>query len=213
MASLRSTVSCTLSTHGLTLMRGPDPVIEGLDWQAASGGISWVVGENGSGKSTLLRALAGRLKPAAGDVRFDPTPSLPKRSFVWYHPHMQPPDEARAADWARLVRAVVPVGVPPSLAPQLRPRQRFGEVSTGERKRLLLEALLRLSAPVYLLDEPLEHLSPDGKARLAERLMMLARDAVVVVATNQGAAADMGGHLGAGVLNLLGGGAWSYRDQ
>ncbi|MEJ2367926.1 MAG: ABC transporter ATP-binding protein, partial [Acidobacteriota bacterium] len=99
------------------------------------------------------------------------------------------------------------------LAPQLRPRQRFGEVSTGERKRLLLEALLRLSAPVFLLDEPLEHLSPDGKARLIERLPMLARDAVVVVATNPGAAADTGGHLGAGVLNLLGGGAWSYQDQ
>lgn len=195
-------------------MRGPDTVIENLDWQASSGGIAWVVGENGSGKSTLLRALAGRLRPVAGDVRVEPAPAVSVRSsrpFVWYHPHMQPPAETRATDWTRLFQSLVPAGVPPSLTPRLRPRQRLGEVSTGQRKRLLLEALLRLTAPVYLLDEPLEHLSPDGKARLTERLTQLAREAVVVVATNQGAAAEMEGEMGGGVLHLLGGGEWSYR--
>lgn len=211
MESLRSTVTRTLSVHGLTVMRGRDTVVENLDWQATAGGINWVVGENGSGKSTLLRTLAGRLRPVAGDVRLDPALSR-GRAFVWYHPHMQPPDETRVADWARLVQVLVPVGVPPSLAPRLRPRQRFGEASTGERKRLLLEALLRLTAPVYLLDEPLEHLSPEGKARLSERLTILARDAVVVVATNQGAVTETAGAFGSRVLNLLGGGAWSCGE-
>lgn len=206
-----------LSVHGLTLARGRDTVIEALDWQATAGGVAWVIGENGSGKSTLLRALAGRLKPAAGWMRFEPD-TFGVRSFVWYHPHMQPPDETRVADWNRLVQALVPVGTPPSLAPELRSRQRFGEVSTGERKRELLEALLRLAAPVYLLDEPFEHLSPDGKARLTERLTRLAREAVVVVATNQGAVTEVAGgfgsdELGVGVLKLLGGGAWRYQDS
>ncbi|MEJ2216921.1 MAG: ABC transporter ATP-binding protein [Gemmatimonadota bacterium] len=202
----------TISTRGLTLVRGRDTVIDGLDWQATSGAIAWIVGENGSGKSTLLRALAGRLRPVAGDVRVEPTAPRSERTFVWYHPHMQPPAETRAADWARLVNGIVPAGVPPSLTPQLRPRQRFGAVSTGERKRLLLEALLRLTAPVYLLDEPLEHLSPDGKVRLTERLTTLAHDAVVVVATNQGAAAEMADDFGGGVLHLLGGGAWRFNE-
>lgn len=201
-----------MSTRGLTLVRGRDTIIENLDWQAASGGIAWIVGENGSGKSTLLRALAGRLRPAAGQVRVEPTSPRSEGTFVWYHPRMQSPHETRVADWARLVNGIVPSGVPPSLAPQLRPRQRLGAVSTGERKRLLLEALLRLTASVYLLDEPLEHLSPAGKVRLTERLTMLAQGAVVVVATNQGAAAEMADDFGGGVLHLLGGGAWRFNE-
>jgi len=211
MESLRGTLNPTISTHGLTLRRGPDTVIDGLDWRAAAGGIAWVVGENGSGKSTLLSALAGRLKPAVGDVRFDPAPVEGERPVVWYHPHMLPPGETRVADWARLMDVLVPVGAAPSISPALRPRQRLSQVSTGERKRLLLEAFLRLTAPVYLLDEPLEHLSPEAKAELMERLLALARDAVVVVATNQGAAADLADDFGPGVLNLLGGGAWRWR--
>ncbi|MCA5893369.1 ATP-binding cassette domain-containing protein [Isoptericola sp. NEAU-Y5] len=45
------------------------PVLGGLDLRVSDGVRLGVVGENGSGKTTLLHLLAGRLAPAAGEVR------------------------------------------------------------------------------------------------------------------------------------------------
>jgi ABC-type Mn2+/Zn2+ transport system ATPase subunit len=194
----------TIELRGLTLTHAGAPVVRALDWRAEAGTIAWVVGENGSGKSTLLSALAGRLTAAAGMVRLEPASG----QVVWYHPRMAPPPETRVRDWHRLVSALVPEGCPPSLEPELRPRQRLGEVSTGEQRRLLLETLLRRKARFYLLDEPFEHLSPAAKASLTERLRERAQASVVIVATNQGTAAEGAAADGPPALRLLGGGAW-----
>lgn len=44
-------------------------VLRGVTFTASAGDRVGLVGENGTGKSTLLRVLAGRLAPAAGEVR------------------------------------------------------------------------------------------------------------------------------------------------
>lgn len=201
--------SRVLAVVGLTLERNRRPVVRGLDWEASRGFIRWVVGENGSGKSTLLGALAGRVRAAAGTVEYPWGASVGAGDIVRYHPAMEPPPEARVRDWCRLVDALVPPGAGPSVAPELPGRQRLGDLSTGERKRLVLEALLRRPAGLYLLDEPFEHLSPEAKRLLTLRMEAAARDAVVVVATNQGAAAELGPGSAGEVLRLLGEGTWS----
>jgi len=179
-----------------------------LCWEAAPGGINWVVGENGSGKSTLLGALGGRVPAAAGDIRYPWEGGLRAGTLVRFHPAMEPPPEARVRDWRRLAAALAPPGGDPPLAPDLPPEQHLGDLSTGERKRLVLEALVSRPARLYLLDEPFEHLSPDARLRLTSRLEALAGRAVVVVATNQGAVAEPGPAGSPGVLRLLGDGTW-----
>ncbi len=111
----------------------------------------------------------------------------------------------------RSVRAAdAPAPPPTSLWPAVAPGRRIGRLSTGERKRLLLDPVLRRPGPI-VLDEPFEHLSPDARTRLHHHLRERARRALVVVATNEGldrAAGDAGLRLRDGVATpLTGGGA------
>lgn len=47
------------------------PILGGVDFRAAPGRVTAILGANGAGKSTLLRVLSGDLKPDAGEVRFE----------------------------------------------------------------------------------------------------------------------------------------------
>lgn len=166
--------------------RGRRVIVEGLDLDHRPGAVAWLVGENGGGKTTLLRVLAGLDAPAAGSVRHGGDGGAPAaRSY--YHPDMRLPRGARVADWhAMVARLGLPEQEAPGLAPPFaRPGVRAEELSTGEEKRLVLDAILANGRDHVFLDEPFEHLSPEGKELLAGRLGRLARARVVVVATNQ----------------------------
>lgn len=205
---MRDAVSPGLEVSGLTLKRRRRLVVMNLDWTFLPGDVRWVIGENGSGKSTLLAALAGRVRPAGGAIHHRWRREGGPTRITWYSPHMDLPREARVRDWLSLVVGLVPATADPGLAPDLPPDQRLGTLSTGERKRLLLDALLRTRSGLYLLDEPHEHLSRSARARLTRCLSDLAREAVVVVATHQGVPSPAPPRLGGVPLSLLGGGAW-----
>jgi ATPase subunit of ABC transporter with duplicated ATPase domains len=66
-------VSATLVVSGLTVVRGPLLVLDGIDLTVAPGSRIGVVGPNGVGKSTLLSCLAGQLEPDAGNVHLAPS--------------------------------------------------------------------------------------------------------------------------------------------
>lgn len=175
-----------LTVEGLEVRRGRRVIVRGLSFEHAPGSVVWVVGENGAGKTSLLRVLAGLELPTAGRVqrRGGPEPQAPP---TYFHPDMRLPERVRVTDWQALVaRLGLPERETPGLVP---PFARAGvtaaELSTGEEKRLALDALLSNGRAFVFLDEPFEHLSPEGKDLLADRMRRLAEDRVVVVATNQ----------------------------
>lgn len=173
-----------LELTDLTVRRGPNPVVAGLDLAIRAGAIFWIVGPNGAGKTSLLRVMAGLDPPRAGAVRRLPAPGAP---FLYFQSEMRLPPSATVGDWEALVLRLLPsgsAGVRTPLWPDVRAGRRVGRLSTGERKRLLLDALFRRPGSL-LLDEPFEHLSPGAKADLARLLEARARTDVVVVATNQ----------------------------
>ncbi|WP_370581692.1 ABC transporter ATP-binding protein [Mycolicibacterium sp. BK556] len=61
----------TLQLTNLVLSYGGSPVINHLDLQVRPGEILVLTGPSGCGKSTVLRALAGLLRPDAGEVLAD----------------------------------------------------------------------------------------------------------------------------------------------
>ena len=60
--------------RGLEVTLGGRPVLGPLDLQIERGSFLGILGPNGSGKTTLLRALAGGVKPSAGEVRLEGHP-------------------------------------------------------------------------------------------------------------------------------------------
>lgn len=196
------------------MARGSSPVVDGLTVELGAGGIFWVVGPNGAGKSTLLRVLAGLDLPRAGTVT-----RVPERGrILYYASEMALPPASTVGDWGRLVRRLGRGGVGgdrTSIWPTVPAGRRVKKLSTGERKRLLLDALLRQPGPM-VLDEPFEHLSSGAKADLHGLLEARARTDLVVVATNQWvdrARRDGGLRLEGGMATLVGPGLRSTRRE
>ena len=169
--------------------RGPW-LLRDLSVALAPGELLRVRGGNGTGKSTLLRLLAGCALPDRGAVRTS--------GRVGYLPQLAralPPVTA-----ARLLDLLSGHAEPadPSLVAHL--ATRADELSGGTARRLLLDAVLALPAPVLVLDEPTSGLDTEGVDRLAEVLRdRLAAGGAVVVAEHRplplagGAVLDLGG--------------------
>ena len=180
-------MSAAISARGLAFgYRSAEPVLRGIDLDANAGELVCLLGPNGGGKTTLLRVLAGLEPPAAGTVRHGAEGGPPpQRSY--YHPDMRLPPGTRVSEWQAMVaRLGLPEREIPGLTPPFaKPAVTAEQLSTGEEKRLILDAVLSNGRDHVFLDEPFEHLSPEGKELLADRLGRMARTRVVVVATNQ----------------------------
>ena len=64
-------MSAFLEASGIAQRFGALVVLDGVDFQLASGESVGVVGPNGAGKTTLLSVLAGSIRPTSGRVRYD----------------------------------------------------------------------------------------------------------------------------------------------
>lgn len=62
-----------LVAEGLTKGFGGPPVVQGVSFTLARGGITGLIGPNGAGKTTLFNMLAGSLAPDAGTLTLDGT--------------------------------------------------------------------------------------------------------------------------------------------
>ena len=123
-----------------------------------------LVGENGAGKSTVLKCLAGALELNAGQVirsrglRIGSVPQdvpaglaeRPVREVL----HRSLERIGQGDDWWRLDVLLDEIGVEPDTLDK-----RFGALSGGWQRLLLIAAAARLEEPdILILDEPTNHL-------------------------------------------------------
>ena len=57
-----------LSARDLTLRRGPEPLIEQVNFTIFRGNKLGITGANGTGKSSLFAAIRGELSPDKGEI-------------------------------------------------------------------------------------------------------------------------------------------------
>ncbi len=158
-------MSAVLEMADLALARGGRRLFAGLSGRLAAGEIAVVMGPNGAGKSSLLLALAGMI-PAEGEIRVsgrrleELPPRVRAETLAWMG--VLPPADfgltvrerlRLAADGeAGIERAAGRMEVDGMLD------RRLGALSSGERQRVELAALMLRDAPLWLVDEPTAHL-------------------------------------------------------
>jgi ATP-binding cassette, subfamily F, member 3 len=148
------------------------PVLAGLSLRFDPQDRIALLGKNGNGKSTLAKLLAGKLDPMGGEL-------VRARKLVagYFAQHQQ----------EELDTSITPIETLSRLRPKLTPEQvrgqlggfgfsadkaltKVGQLSGGERARLML-ALATLDRPnLLILDEPTNHLDIDARGELLTAL-------------------------------------------
>jgi len=155
-----------MNLSDLTVERGGHTLLSGLSCQFNAGEVVVVLGPNGAGKSSLLLAMAG-LIPATGTIELAGQPLASygrdelSRSIAWQGD--LPPTEFGLTVSQRLklaagedAKTIGSTAATMDIAPLL--QRPLGELSSGERQRTELAALMLRNTPIWLLDEPTAHL-------------------------------------------------------
>lgn len=192
------------------LATGParTPVLEGVTLDGRSGEVVALVGPNGGGKTTLLRTLAGLLTPISGTVERAPgrVAFLPQNPMALLH------RASVAAEIAWTVRRDASAGDAADLMAELGlthlARRDPRDLSSGERQRAAIAAVLAGSPQIALLDEPTRGMDDGARDALCRVVLrMRAAGCSIVLATHDinlaRSVADRVVSVGAGVAHEL----------
>jgi energy-coupling factor transport system ATP-binding protein len=153
-------------------------VLDGASLELRRGEVVALVGPNGSGKTTLAKLAAGLLEPLSG--------SIERRGRATYLSQ----DPGRYVFCERAVEEVA-VGIGGDLTAARRTLAAVGlagyedrhprDLSSGERERLALAAVLAPDPDLLVLDEPTRGVDPERKRELAGLLREDTARATLVV--------------------------------
>lgn len=165
-----------LSLKALAVRRGGRLLFENLALELGPGDACALTGPNGSGKTSLLRAVAGLVRPEAGEIAFDGAEAETARGeglhFISHQDGLKPARTAweelrfwsawNGGDAAAAEAAAAELELTSLLDLEVR------RLSAGQRRRLALARLLAAPRPLWLLDEPLSPLDARWRARFGE---------------------------------------------
>lgn len=148
---------------------GPVRALDDVSFIVPQGSVLGVIGPNGAGKSTVLACLAGVAEPQRGHIRMHGRvcDAIARRATTFFLPDgIAPWDEQRAGwvlDFARDAYGATGDwrgALAEALSIDALVRQRLGDLSKGQRKRVLLAMAMLVPRALILIDEPFEGLDP-----------------------------------------------------
>src|SRR4051794_37797682 len=150
-----------LSLRDVSLAFGGPRLLDRVDLQIERGERVCLLGRNGEGKSTLLRLIQGEDAPDEGEVI--------RRQGLRIARLTQEDPEGRGGSVADEVAGGLPGEAGPAAGPDYRvdtvlsrmgldAAERFEDLSSGMKRRVLLAKALVNEPDILLLDEPTNHL-------------------------------------------------------
>ena len=173
-------VVCRVGSVSFSYGNGP-PVLAGVSLELHRGEIVALTGPNGSGKTTLGKLAAGLLEPGSGRVERHGRALYLLQDPGRYLLRDRADEEVALAvggDLARARRALAELGMETRC--DAHPR----DLSSGERERLALAAVLVAEPDVLVLDEPTRGVDPERKLELADLLRAQAHSRATLVITH-----------------------------
>jgi zinc transport system ATP-binding protein len=180
---------------------GSDQILQCVNLELAAGEFLGVIGPNGGGKTTLLKLIAGLLTPASGQVRIFGQPVARSGRLIGYVPQFADVDRTfpitvldvvlmgrlgltsflgsyGEADREAARKAMEQVGVW-----GLRQR-RLGNLSEGQRQRVLIARALAGEPKLLLLDEPTASIDAEAEAAINHLLGELYRSIAIIMVSH-----------------------------
>lgn len=172
-----------IQTHELGRRYGRRWALRGCTLAIEPGRTVALVGPNGAGKTTLLKLIAGLAMPSAGELSvFGAPPSqepsaLRRVGFLAQDVPLY--GQLDVGDTMEMGRRMNPSWDGRVAAAHLdrlglRPRDRVGDLSGGQRAQVALALALAKRPDLLLLDEPLASLDPAARRSFLQELMTAA---------------------------------------
>lgn len=181
-----------ISLKGLSFRYNSMTVLKEISFSVKAGDYVGLVGPNGSGKSTLIKVLLGLLKAEKGSIFL--FGERPEDFRQWQKIGYVPQGiESFNQYFPATVKEIVSLGLIPKRIPMPRDNESlnmalelmdisdireklFGELSVGQRQRVLIAKAIINKPEVLILDEPTTALDPEIRERFFSTLMELNQD-------------------------------------
>lgn len=173
--------------------------LDGVSLSVKAGGIFSLIGMNGAGKTTLVRILATQLEPTSGDAQLRGM-DVVKDAKMLREIISSIPQEARSIPWMTPMQTIVSYllwrGVPYSEG-RSRAAEALAKVgiegqrdtlnrklSGGQRRKVMVAAVLAADSDIIFLDEPTTGLDPISRKELWKSLKELSGTHFLVLTTH-----------------------------
>ena len=200
--SNKAPASHALDIQGLWTGYGRRPVLEDVTFQVDAGEVLGIIGPNGSGKTTLLKTILGLVTPWQGEVSVLGKPAVEQKKLMGYMPQAEQVDwdfpvtvgdvalmgrYARRGPFRRTTREDRDAaGQALRQADMYELRDNLiGELSGGQRRRVMLARALANEPQLLLMDEPMAGLDATAQHQLLDLLDDLrSRRTTIVLSTH-----------------------------